>query len=371
MTSSRHEAAPGRSGRGPTADAQLIAVTKVYPAQTVPAVDDITLDIADGEFFSLLGPSGCGKTTTLRMLAGLETPTAGRILIRGQDMTATPAHRRPTNMVFQRLALFPHMSVASNIAFGPQLQRLPRHQVRKRVGDLLEMVQLSDYGARFPDQLSGGQQQRVAIARALANKPAVLLLDEPLGSLDLKLRVQMQQSLKEIQRESSTTFVYVTHDQNEALTMSDRIAVMNQGRIEQVATPTELYERPTTPFVATFIGDTNLLEGKHDGSHLVAGGVRIAVPSPGTIATIRPERVLIGTQLPESMANAFTGFVEQVTFLGSVTRYRVRLADGPCLLVERPSTHADPRRLAAGATVQCGIPIDAVVMVRPSPTNRK
>jgi spermidine/putrescine transport system ATP-binding protein len=350
-------------------DAQLKDIVKVYPSQEVPAVDGISLDIAHGEFFSLLGPSGCGKTTTLRMLAGLERPTAGRILIRGQDMTTTPAHRRPTNMVFQRLALFPHMSVAGNIAFGPQLQHLPRQQVRKRVDALLEMVHLTGYGTRLPDQLSGGQQQRVAIARALANEPALLLLDEPLASLDLKLRVQMQQSLKEIQRESSTTFVYVTHDQSEALTMSDRIAVMSQGRIEQVASPTELYERPATPFVATFIGDTNLLEGESDGSHLLTGGLRIAVPRPGTIATIRPERVLIGSQVPAEASNTFTGLVEQVTFLGSITRYRMSLPNGLRLLVERPST--DPTRLAAGTSVPCAIPVDAIVMVQPCSPTRK
>ncbi len=355
-----------RAPRNEATDAQLMDVVKVYASQNTPAVDRISLDIAHGEFFSLLGPSGCGKTTTLRMLAGLEKPTAGRILIRGQDMTTTPAHRRPTNMVFQRLALFPHMSVAGNIAFGPQLQRLPRQEVRKRVDALLEMVDLRGYGTRLPDELSGGQQQRVAIARALANEPALLLLDEPLASLDLKLRVQMQQSLKEIQRESSTTFVYVTHDQTEALTMSDRIAVMNQGRIEQVASPTELYERPTTPFVATFIGDTNLLEGEFDGSHLVTDGLRIAVPGPGTIATIRPERVLIGGQVPAEVTNKFTGLVEQVTFLGSITRYRVRLPNGLRLLVERPSTDADHSHLAAGTSVPCAMPVDAVVMVQPS-----
>ena len=352
-------------------DAQLKDIVKVYPSQAVPAVDGISLDIAHGEFFSLLGPSGCGKTTTLRMLAGLERPTAGRILIRGQDMTTTPAHRRPTNMVFQRLALFPHMSVAGNIAFGPQLQHLPRQQVRKRVDALLEMVHLTGYGTRLPDQLSGGQQQRVAIARALANEPALLLLDEPLASLDLKLRVQMQQSLKEIQRESSTTFVYVTHDQGEALTMSDRIAVMSHGRIEQVASPTELYERPATPFVATFIGDTNLLEGEFDGSHLLTGGLRVAVPGPGTIATIRPERVLIGAQVPAGASNTFTGLVEQVTFLGSITRYRISLPNGLGLLVERPSTDVDPTRLAAGTSVPCAIPVEAIVMVQPSSPTRK
>jgi len=346
-------------------DAQVVDVVKVYPSQDAPAVNGVSLDIGHGEFFSLLGPSGCGKTTTLRMLAGLERPTTGRILIRGQDMTDTPAHRRPTNMVFQRLALFPHMSVAGNIAFGPQLQRLPRQQIRKRVDELLEMVHLSGYQGRLPHQLSGGQQQRVAIARALANEPALLLLDEPLASLDLKLRVQMQQSLKEIQRQSETTFVYVTHDQGEALTMSDRIAVMNGGRIEQVAAPTELYERPRTPFVATFIGDINLLEGDRDGAYLVVQGLRIAVPAPGTIASIRPERVLIGAQVPSDAVNAFTVLVEQATFLGSVTRYRMRLPNGQHLLVERPNTDVGNSRLATGASVPCSLPPDAIVLVQP------
>ncbi len=359
----RNSSTPARDGG---VDAEIIDVVKVYPTQDIAAVDGICLDIGHGEFFSLLGPSGCGKTTTLRMLAGLERPTSGQILIRGQDMTDTPAHRRPTNMVFQRLALFPHMSVAGNIAFGPQLQRRPRQQIRNRVDQLLEMVHLPGYGKRMPHELSGGQQQRVAIARALANEPALLLLDEPLGSLDLKLRIQMQQSLKEIQRQSETTFVYVTHDQGEALAMSDRIAVMNGGRIEQVAEPAELYERPQTPFVASFIGDINLLEGSRDGSYLVAQGLVLAVPAPGSVASIRPERVLLGEQVASDAANAFTCQVEQATFLGSVTRYQMRMPNGAHLLVERPNTDRGTARLANGTSVRCALPLEAIIMVQPS-----
>ena len=349
-------------------DAQLVEVTKTFPGQVESAVDDLSLEIPTGEFFSLLGPSGCGKTTTLRMLAGLESPSSGRVLIRGHDMTGTPAHRRPTNMVFQRLALFPHMSVADNVAYGPRLRRLPKGQVRRRVAELIEMVRLDGFEDRLPDQLSGGQQQRVAIARALANKPAVLLLDEPLGSLDLKLRMQMQESLKEIQVQSSTTFIYVTHDQTEALTMSDRIAVMNNGRVEQIATPSELYDRPATRFVATFIGDTNLLEGTYRDGRLVTNDLRLAVPEPGAMASIRPERVLIGADIPPSIPNQFTGTIDQVTFLGSVTRYRIRLAEGPQLLVERPSAEAPSDRYRVDSSIRCGVPLDAVVMVDPTST---
>src|SRR5438128_384652 len=226
----------------------------------VDAVHDVSLTIGEGEFFSLLGPSGCGKTTTLRMIAGFETPDAGRILLQGRDVTAVAPNRRPVNMVFQQYALFPHMSIYDNVAFGLKVKRVPKAEHHDRVHDLLRVVALEGMERRRPRQLSGGQQQRVALARALVNRPAALLLDEPLGALDVKLRKQMQLELKRIQNELGTTFVYVTHDQDEALAMSDRIAVMNNGRVEQLGSPREVYEQPTTAFVADFIGSLNSFE---------------------------------------------------------------------------------------------------------------
>src|SRR5437016_7550760 len=227
---------------------------------TVAAVNDVTLSIGEGELFSLLGPSGCGKTTTLRMIAGFEVPDEGRIVLQGRDVTTVPANRRPVNMVFQQYALFPHMSIYDNVAFGLKLKRVPGAELRTRVLEMLRVVALEGLEQRRPRQLSGGQQQRVALARALVNRPAALLLDEPLGALDVKLRKHMQLELKRIQHELGTTFVYVTHDQEEALAMSDRIAVMNAGRVEQVGGPREIYERPATAFVADFIGSLNALD---------------------------------------------------------------------------------------------------------------
>ncbi|MDX1615255.1 MAG: ABC transporter ATP-binding protein [Candidatus Promineifilaceae bacterium] len=238
---------------------ELSNVTKSFG--DVIAVDDLSLQIHDGEFFSLLGPSGCGKTTTLRMIAGFEQPSVGRVYIKGQAMEGVPAHRRPVNTVFQSYALFPHMTVFQNVAFGLEMKRVDSREIRQRVEDVLELVQLPGMGARKPKQLSGGQQQRVALARALVNRPSVLLLDEPLGALDLKLRKAMQLELKQIQAEVGITFIYVTHDQEEALTMSNRIAVMNFGVVQQVGGPQAIYEHPANRFVADFIGETNFLDG--------------------------------------------------------------------------------------------------------------
>ena len=253
-----------------SAEIRLIDLEKRFGE--VRAVDGVTLDIRTAEFFSLLGPSGCGKTTTLRMIGGFELPTAGRILLRDRDVTDDPPDKRPVNMVFQQYALFPHLDVAANIAFGLRRRNVARTEIARRVGEALELVQLEGYDRRKPSALSGGQQQRVALARALVNRPNVLLLDEPLGALDLKLRRQLQVELKRIQAEVGITFVYVTHDQEEALTMSDRIAVMHAGRVEQLGTPEELYERPATRFVADFIGTTNLLSGSVEST---AGGTAI------------------------------------------------------------------------------------------------
>src|ERR671935_934200 len=272
----------------------------------VAAVHDVNLAIGEGEFFSLLGPSGCGKTTTLRMIAGFERPDEGRILLQGNDVTSVAPNRRPVNMVFQQYALFPHMSIYDNIAFGLKVKRVPKNEHRDRVHELLRVVALEGMERRRPRQLSGGQQQRVALARALVNRPAALLLDEPLGALDVKLRKQMQLQLKAIQHDIGTTFVYVTHDQEEALAMSDRIAVMNGGRVEQIGSPREIYEHPRTAFVADFIGSLNVLDLRIDelvGDYAVmrlGEGERLVVtvesghmPGESVRVAVRPERVQI------------------------------------------------------------------------------
>ena len=272
------------------------------------AVRDVTLAIREGEFFSLLGPSGCGKTTTLRMIAGFEVPDEGRIVLQGRDVTSVFSNRRPVNMVFQQYALFPHMSIYDNISFGLKVKRVPRQEHRGRVLEILRVVELEGLESRRPRQLSGGQQQRVALARALVNQPAALLLDEPLGALDVKLRKQMQLELKRIQTELGTTFVYVTHDQDEALAMSDRIAVMNRGQVEQIGGPREIYDHPATDFVADFIGSLNTLELAVDeivGGFAVmraAEGERVVLAAPQNArvgmtlrVAVRPERVRIGS----------------------------------------------------------------------------
>src|SRR6476659_2966020 len=284
-----------------TPSVALQSVTKRF--DTLVAVDDLSLELLGGEFFTLLGPSGCGKTTTLRMIAGFEQPSEGQIRIEGADVAGLPPHRRPTNTVFQSYALFPHLSVQDNVAFGLKRKRVPRAEIGRRVEAELERVGLSTEARRRPAQLSGGQQQRVALARALVNLPKVLLLDEPLGALDLKLRKEMQLELKALQREVGITFVYVTHDQEEALTMSDRIAVMNRGRVEQVGDPEQVYERPATTFVAGFIGVSNLLPGVVAGPEEVRldHGPTMRVPTGGLAvgerchAVVRPEKLSIDT----------------------------------------------------------------------------
>jgi spermidine/putrescine transport system ATP-binding protein len=306
------------------------------------AVDDISFPIAEGEFFSLLGPSGCGKTTTLRMIAGFEVPDEGRIVLKGQDVTTVPANKRPVNLVFQQYALFPHMSIFDNVAFGLRLKRVPKAELGARVQEMLEVVSLQGFERRRPRQLSGGQQQRVALARALVNRPAALLLDEPLGALDVKLRKQMQLELKRIQSELGTTFVYVTHDQEEALAMSDRIAVMNRGRVEQLASPREVYEHPATAFVADFIGSLNALELRVD--EVVGGyalqrlreGERLVVPVGAGVhagdtlrIAIRPERVRFDE--PAEGGSCLEGTVAEVVYLGMYTQVFVETAAGRVL----------------------------------------
>jgi putative spermidine/putrescine transport system ATP-binding protein len=329
----------------PTALAvRLEAVSKRYG--DVEAVAGIDLDVHDGEFFSMLGPSGSGKTTTLRMIAGFELPTAGRVLLHGEDVSQRPPFERDVNTVFQDYALFPHMSVGDNVAYGLMIRKVPKTDRTARVADALRMVRLEGYEARRPSQLSGGQRQRVALARALVNRPRVLLLDEPLGALDLKLREQMQIELKAIQQEVGITFIYVTHDQEEALTMSDRLAVFNRGRIEQVGPPADVYERPTTRFVAGFVGTSNLLTGE------VA---RTLIGRDGTF-TVRPEKIHLAepdeTPGPEDVSAP--GRIRDVVYLGPDTRYIVALDAGAELVVTQQNlaTSSMEALAAQGRTVR-------------------
>ncbi len=306
-----------------TPSVRLEGVTKHYG--DVVAVDGIDLDVRDGEFFSMLGPSGSGKTTTLRMIAGFEQPTAGRILLHGLDVTRIPPFDRDVNTVFQDYALFPHLSVGDNVAYGLMVRKVPREERIARVADALRMVRLEGYERRKPAQLSGGQRQRVALARALVNRPRVLLLDEPLGALDLKLREEMQIELKAIQQQVGITFIYVTHDQEEALTMSDRLAVFNAGRIEQLGAPAEIYERPASRFVAGFVGTSNLLTGE---------AARSTVGRDGTF-TIRPEKIRLAAPdaAPGPDESSALGTIQSVVYLGPDTRYIVELEAGARLVV--------------------------------------
>jgi spermidine/putrescine transport system ATP-binding protein len=336
----------------------LAGVTKFFDELKVV---DLDLSIDQGEFFSLLGPSGCGKTTTLRIIAGLEEPTTGRVLLEGRDVTHVPSAKRPVNMVFQAYALFPHMSVFENIAFGLRIKKLGRREIEQRVAEIMRIVQLEGLGKRKPIQLSGGQQQRVALARALVNRPAALLLDEPLGALDLKLRKEMQLELKHIQEETQTTFVYVTHDQEEALTMSDRIAVMDLGIVEQVAGPRELYERPATPFVAGFIGVSNVVHLRPDRADEglvvmnVGEGERIVAPAARAgsmkevLITVRPEKIKF-EEVGEP-ASRVSATVADVVYLGSMTQYMVNLPTGERLTAHRLNDQVRGRPIQVGDRV--------------------
>ena len=302
-------------------DVEVVSAYKSYG--DVQAVDGVDLLVRAGEFFTMLGPSGSGKTTTLRLIAGFERPDEGRILLGGEDVTSVPPYARDVNTVFQDYALFPHMTVAANVEYGLRVKKVPRADRKRRVAEALEMVRLGQHGSRRPGQLSGGQRQRVALARAIVNRPKVLLLDEPLGALDLKLRQDMQLELKRIQEEVGITFVYVTHDQEEALTMSDRLAVFNEGRIEQVGPPAQIYEHPESEFVAGFVGVSNVLERTFNGR-----------PSR---FTVRPEkiRLLAEGEQPEQGSNVEDGQIRDVVYVGMVTRYVVDLDEGGVLMVVR------------------------------------
>ena len=303
------------------ADVRLESVRKSYGE--VVAVDGIDLDVAQGEFFTMLGPSGSGKTTMLRLIAGFESPDDGRVLLKGADVTRQPPYERDVNTVFQDYALFPHMTVGENVAYGLKIKRIKKAERTKRTAEVLELVRLGGLMKRKPSQLSGGQRQRVALARAIINHPQVLLLDEPLGALDLKLRQDMQTELKRIQQEVGITFIYVTHDQEEALTMSDRLAVFNEGKIEQVGSPADVYEHPQTEFVAGFVGVSNVLERSQNGHP--------------TRFTVRPEKILMLDEHEEAAPGTHTesGRISAVNYVGMVTRYSVDLDDGGELMVIR------------------------------------
>jgi putative spermidine/putrescine transport system ATP-binding protein len=341
---------------------ELAGVRKRY--DSLVAVDDLDLALEAGEFLTLLGPSGSGKTTTLMMVAGLQQPDAGSIRLNGVSVASLPPYRRDVGMVFQNYALFPHMTVRRNVAFPLEMRGTPAAEIARLVDEALALVKLPDHGERLPKQLSGGQQQRVALARAMVYRPALLLMDEPLGALDRKLREQLQLEIKRVHRERSISVLYVTHDQEEALTMSDRIAVFNKGRIEQIGTPEELYDRPATRFVASFIGDTNLLAGRVLG---VAGGICEIETAAGRIAAsartpleagaavfvaVRPERVVLAPV--QEAGGGLEGVIIEQVFLGTSRKYVVRLADGTELVVLRPIS--DPPFEQAAPTVRVSWP---------------
>jgi spermidine/putrescine transport system ATP-binding protein len=348
---------------GERGSVEIVDLTKRF-GSTV-AVDQVNIEILPGEFLSLLGPSGCGKTTTLRVLAGFEQPDEGFIRISGEYVQGIPPYRRDVNTVFQHYALFPHMTVAENVAYGLRQKRIGKAEVNRRVGEALEMVKMTKLAKRKPRQMSGGQQQRVALARALVNKPSVLLLDEPLGALDRKLRQEMQIELKLLQNQLGITFVFVTHDQEEALSMSDRIAVMLDGRVEQLNDPDEIYEHPASAFVAGFIGQNNFLEGVlADGRELRADGVTVLADRPVLgpangqgIAAVRPEAITITGDEPPSRPNQLAGTLAGISHLGDVIQYVV-IAGTREVLVRLPRHNAP--RLTAGQPVWCSWPSELV-----------
>lgn len=355
---------------------ELVEVSKSFKGtqnQELLAVDQVNLEITQGEFFSLLGASGCGKTTTLRMIAGFELPSTGEIYIEGQPMEKRPPFHRPVNTVFQHYALFPHLTVAENIAFGLEMEKIPRRQIRTQVAEVLEMVKLAGYEKRYPRQLSGGQQQRVALARSLVKKPKVLLLDEPLGALDLKLRKQMQLELKHMQQQIGITFIYVTHDQEEALTMSNRIGVMNKGKILQVGTPVEIYEEPSSHFVADFIGEANILTGrviKQQEEELI-----VLVDNQLLVTVLYFEKLSIDQQVnlvirPEKATlypanyeeqSSWLGKVEEVVYIGTDTRYVVRLTEQNVITIRQQNIHRSYlQQYQLGESVKVTVSADSI-----------
>ena len=355
---------------------QFESITKSFGSHR--AVDGVSVSLAQGDIFGLLGPSGCGKTTLLRLAAGFDQPDSGRILLRGRDITALPPERRPVNTVFQNYALFPHLTVFENIAFGLRVARRPAGEIQREAERMIALAQLAEHAQKRPSQLSGGQKQRVAIARALVNKPEVLLLDEPLAALDLKLRQHMLMELQAIHREVGTTFLFVTHDQGEAMSLCDRLAVMNQGRIEQEGTPRDIYTRPATAFVAGFIGDTNLMPVK-SASAAGAGLVvletdclpRLLIPgeagavTPGALACVRPEKIQISIEHPGESAGAAVcqGRIEDTIYAGAESRYGVRAGAGKTW-ISRQHDAAHPELFGKGQTVWLRVNAEDVLLLR-------
>lgn len=335
---------------------QFQNVTKRFGEFT--AIDNLSLDIFEKEFFALLGPSGCGKTTMMRMLAGFETPTEGHILLGGQDIDPIPPNKRAVNMMFQSYALFPHLSVWENIAFGLRRDNMPKHDLEDRVEEMLRLTRLEQFARRKPHQISGGQRQRVALARSLAKAPKLLLLDEPLGALDKKLRQDTQFELMDIQEKTGTTFVIVTHDQEEAMTVASRVAVMDQGQLKQVATPDRIYENPESVYVADFIGDVNIIEGRatptgEDAYQIVwaEGQAPLTASSPAGFSdgqschlAIRPEKVTISAERPVDAVNAVQGKVHDIAYLGNLSTYHVELANGTIIKAQTANTRRISRR---------------------------
>ena len=356
---------------------EAVGVTKIFQSSgqdSLKALDNVSVTIGENEFFTLLGPSGCGKTTLLRLIAGFDFPTDGQILLHGQDIAPLPPFQRPVNTVFQNYALFPHMTVGQNIGFGLEMQGKPRAEIEARVSEMLKLVQMGDLRNRRTSQISSGQQQRVALARALAPKPKVLLLDEPLSALDYKLRKEMQIELKRLQLETGITFIFVTHDQEEALTMSDRIAVMNKGQILQIGSPHDIYDRPAQRFVADFIGETNFLEGELQSFakgkakvKLASGAVLEAdvpdgfTPSGKVTVVVRPEHADLATSGKASVLN---GVLENIVYFGTDTHYHVRLADGHPFIVRQQSSRSGGESFAVGAKVGISLERDAAHLLR-------
>lgn len=352
-------------------DVLLRNVTKRF--SQVLAVDDLTLEISKGVFLSLLGPSGCGKTTTLRLIAGFEQPSEGDVYIRGQQVNQVPPYRRDFSMVFQNFALFPHMTVADNVAFGLRMRKVPRPEREDRVREALTLVHLAGFEGRYPKQLSGGQQQRVALARAIVVRPAVLLLDEPLGSLDKKLREEMQVELRQLQQEIGITTVFVTHDQEEALTLSDRVAIMNDGKIEQIGQPREIYERPRTDFVANFLGVSNVLKGRvadRDGDHAIVqiGPIKVQVSWESGLAigdsirvAIRPEKIRL---VAPGEAEGLLAYVRHVVYLGPTTYFYLERAEGQTLIAQVQNVATSSVTWTQGDEVVCLVEPRSVFVLR-------
>lgn len=355
--------AVNHSGRGPVVE--LRNTSKFYG--DVCVVDSINLEIQEGEFFALLGPSGCGKTTSLRMIAGFEEPSLGEVRIADRDMTSVPPYRRPVNTVFQNYALFPHMKISDNVAYPLKMQKIGKSEIRTRVGEALERVNMSAAATRLPHQLSGGQRQRIALARALVAQPRVLLLDEPLGALDLKLREHMLSVLKNLQRDVGITFIYVTHDQGEALAMSDRIAVMNKGVVEQIGSPSDIYNRPTTSFVANFIGKTNLLKATRTGDREIAVGnlrmqTALEVGQAKPTVSLRQECIHIG-DAAHGEANRYQGQITDVTFFGHEHEVSIDIA-GEQVVSRVSGVGPGGRELQIGDTIEVGWSRTAPVVLR-------